>query len=112
VIAGSAQMLAIKGAIDSLFALFAAAGRTNLLIQRRAEAPGRAGFAKGAGGTFQTCYRTIRGVKSIDVYIKVEVDLNETEHPKQFAEELCRILKKVYGVRKAEINNIQDVNEQ
>ncbi len=51
-------------------------------------------------------------MKSIDVYIKVEVDLNETEHPKKFAEELCRILKKVYGVRKAEINNIQDVNEQ
>ena len=51
-------------------------------------------------------------MKCIDVYIKVAVDLNETEHPKQFAEELCRILSKVYGVRKAEINNIQDVNEQ
>ncbi len=111
-IAGSAQVLAIKGAIDGLLALFAAARRANLLIQRRAKASRRAGFAEGAGGTFQTCYRTIRSVKSIDVYIKVEVDLNETEHPKQFAEELCRILKKVYGVRKAEINNIQDVNEQ
>lgn len=107
-----AQELTIKGTIDGLLTLRAAARRANLLIQRRAGAPRRAGFAEGAGGTFQTCYRTIRSVKSIDVYIKVEVDLNETEHPKKFAEELCRILKKVYGVRKAEINNIQDVNEQ
>ena len=111
-VASVAQKLAIKGAIDGLLTLRAAARRANLLIQRRAEAPGRAGFTESAGGTFQTCYRTIRTVKSIDVYIKVEVDLNETEHPKKFAEELCRILKKVYGVRKAEINNIQDVNEQ
>ena len=106
-----AQKLAIKGTIDGLLALRAAAGGANLLIQRRAEAPGRAGFAEGAGGTFQTCYRTIRTVKRIDVYIKVQVDLTETEHPKKFAEELCRILKKVYGVRKAEINNIQDTDQ-
>lgn len=111
-IAGVAQILAIKGAIEGLLALHATAGRADGLIHRRAEAARRAGFAESAGGTFQTCYRTIRTVKSIDVYIKVEVDLNETEHPKKFAEELCRILKKVYGVRKAEINNIQDVNEQ
>ena len=50
-------------------------------------------------------------MKRIDVYIKVQVDLTETEHPKKFAEELCRILKKVYGVRKAEINNIQDTDQ-
>lgn len=50
-------------------------------------------------------------MKSIDVYIKVQADLNETEHPIQFAEELCRLLTKVYGVRKAEISNIQDVNQ-
>ena len=107
-----AQVLAIEGAIDGLLTLRPAAGSANLLIQRRAEAAWRARFAKCTGGTFQTCYRTIRTVKSIDVYIKVEVDLNETEQPRTVAEELCRILKKVYGVRKAEINSIQDLSEQ
>ncbi|MGJ5814028.1 hypothetical protein [Paludibaculum fermentans] len=51
-------------------------------------------------------YRTIRMMKNIDVYIKVEVDLDESEHPQRFAEELCRVLKRVYGVRKAEVSNL------
>lgn len=45
-------------------------------------------------------------MKNIDVYIKVEVDLDESEHPQRFAEELCRVLKRVYGVRKAEVSNL------
>jgi hypothetical protein len=45
-------------------------------------------------------------MKAIDVYLKVELDLDESEQPQKFAEELCRALKKVYGVRKAEISNL------
>ncbi len=51
-------------------------------------------------------YRTIRVMKNIDVYIKIEADLDESEHPQRFAEELCRILKRVYAVRKAEVQNL------
>ncbi|MBN9656874.1 MAG: hypothetical protein J0H49_01775 [Acidobacteria bacterium] len=51
-------------------------------------------------------YRTIRMMKNIDVYLKIELDLDDSENPQRFAEELCRILKKVYGVRKAEVSNL------
>ena len=47
-------------------------------------------------------------MKAIDLYLKVELDLDETENPQRFAEELCRILKKVYGVRRAEVSNLLD----
>jgi hypothetical protein len=51
-------------------------------------------------------------MKSIDVYLKVEVDIEESEGTQKFAEELCRILRRVYGVRKAEINNIVEHSAQ
>jgi len=41
------------------------------------------------------------------MYLKVEVDLPEDENPQRFAEELCRILRKTYSVRRAEILNLQ-----
>jgi hypothetical protein len=46
-------------------------------------------------------------MKAIDVYLKVELDLPEDENPQRFAEELCRILRKTYGVRRAEVSNLQ-----
>lgn len=55
-------------------------------------------------------YRIIREMKAIDVYLKVEVDLEESEDPKRFAEELCRVLRKVYGVRRAEVSTLHDVS--
>ena len=55
-------------------------------------------------------YRIIRMMKAIDVYLKVEVDLDDEESPKRFAEELCRALKKIYGVRRAEISTLLDVS--
>lgn len=47
-------------------------------------------------------------MKAIDLYLKVELDLEEGENPQRVAEELCRILKKVYGVRRAEISNLHE----
>jgi hypothetical protein len=49
-------------------------------------------------------------MKAIDVYLKVEVDLEDEESPKRFAEELCRALKKIYGVRRAEVSTLLDVS--
>jgi len=51
-------------------------------------------------------------MKAIDVYLKVEADLEESENPRKFAEELCRILNKVYGVRRAEVSNLRDVSAE
>ena len=43
-----------------------------------------------------------------DLYIKVELDLNEKETPDRVAGEICRQLAKVYGVRSAEVTSMID----
>jgi hypothetical protein len=46
-------------------------------------------------------------MKSIDVYLKVEVDLDEGESAERLSREMVRMIQKMYGVRKAEVQNIQ-----
>jgi hypothetical protein len=41
-----------------------------------------------------------------DVYVKVELDLDEKEKPERIAAEICRTLRKLYGVRSAEVSNM------
>ena len=41
-----------------------------------------------------------------DVYIKVELDLDEKEKPDRVANEICRMIRKVYGVRSAEVSSM------
>ena len=38
--------------------------------------------------------------------MKVEIDIDEKEHPERLASEICRQIRRVYGVRSAEISNI------
>ena len=45
-------------------------------------------------------------MKSIDLYLKVEIDVTAEEEPARVAEELCRLLRKVYAVRKAELSSM------
>jgi hypothetical protein len=40
------------------------------------------------------------------IYLKVEIDLDEREQPERLASEICRQIRKVYGVRSAEVSNI------
>lgn len=42
----------------------------------------------------------------IDLYVKIELDLPETERPDKLASEICRQLEKIYGVRAAEVQNM------
>jgi hypothetical protein len=42
----------------------------------------------------------------IDLYLKVEIDLDEKEQPDRLASEICRQIRKVYGVRAAEISSM------
>jgi hypothetical protein len=51
-------------------------------------------------------YRIIPLVTSIDLHLKVEADLAEGEDPRKLAAEICRQLRKFYGVRSAEVTNI------
>ncbi len=41
-----------------------------------------------------------------DVYIKVELDVDEKEKPERVAAEICRVVRRVYGVRSAEVSSM------
>jgi hypothetical protein len=41
-----------------------------------------------------------------DLYLKVELDLDEKEKPERLASEICRMIRKVYGVRSAEVSSM------
>ena len=42
----------------------------------------------------------------MDLYLKVEIDIDEKERPERVASEVCRVIRKVYGVRAADISSI------
>jgi hypothetical protein len=44
-------------------------------------------------------------MRRFDLYIKVEVELDADEKPDRVANEICRQLEKLYGVRSAELSN-------
>jgi hypothetical protein len=44
-------------------------------------------------------------MKRVDLYIKVEVELDEEETPERVAREICRQVEKIYVVRRAELSN-------
>lgn len=44
-------------------------------------------------------------MKRMDLYIKVEVELDETEKPDKVAAEICRVVQKLYPVRSAELSS-------
>jgi hypothetical protein len=41
-----------------------------------------------------------------DLYLKVELDLDEKEKPERLAAEICRVIRKIYGVRSAEVSSM------
>ncbi len=45
-------------------------------------------------------------MKRVDIYVKVEVELDEEEQPERVAEEICRQVEKMYIVRSAEPSHI------
>ena len=47
-----------------------------------------------------------REMSRTDLYLKVELDLDEKERPERVAAEICRLIRKVYGVRSAEVSNM------
>jgi hypothetical protein len=43
-----------------------------------------------------------------DIYVKVELVTDDKENPERLAAEICRVIRKVYGVRNAEVSSIID----
>ncbi|HEX4769682.1 MAG TPA: hypothetical protein VH351_02555 [Bryobacteraceae bacterium] len=52
-----------------------------------------------------TRYTFPKSMKRVDLYIKVEVALEEDEKIERVAAEICRQIEKIYIVRKAELSN-------
>jgi len=93
--------------------------------------PGQCRFARlfshNLQGTFTLVYRTglsnatsssyrmrasyHRNVPRTDLYLKVELDLDSKEKPERVAAEICRIIRRVYGVRKAEVSSMVERDE-
>ena len=44
-------------------------------------------------------------MQRVDLYIKVEVDLDDDEKPESVAREICRQIEKIYVVRSAELSS-------
>jgi len=44
-------------------------------------------------------------MQRVDLYIKVEVELEEDEKPERVAAEICRQIQKFYVVRSAELSS-------
>ncbi|MGD1092166.1 MAG: hypothetical protein ABSB35_09255 [Bryobacteraceae bacterium] len=47
-----------------------------------------------------------RDMVRTDLYLKVELDLDEKEKPDRLASEICRLIRKLYGVRSAEVSSM------
>jgi hypothetical protein len=45
-------------------------------------------------------------MRRTDIYLKVELDVDERESPERLAAEICRQIRKVYGVRAAKVSNV------
>ena len=45
-------------------------------------------------------------MQRVDLYIKVEVELDEDEKPERVAAEICRQIEKLYVVRSAELSSM------
>lgn len=51
------------------------------------------------------CYALAEVMQRVDIYIKVEVDLDEDEKPERVAAEIVRQIEKFYPVRRAELQS-------
>jgi hypothetical protein len=46
-----------------------------------------------------------------NLFLKVEVELDEDEQPERIGEEICRHIARMYGVRRAELASVMNSGE-
>ena len=101
------EMLAIERTVDGIFALRAAAGGADFAAHTGAVTARSLLLADLAGIIHQRIVPSYhRSMPRTDVYIKVELDVDERERPERVASEICRQIRKVYGVRSAEVSSM------
>ena len=47
-------------------------------------------------------------MRRVDVYLKVELELDDKEAPERIASEISRMVRRVYSVRRTEVSSIID----
>jgi hypothetical protein len=107
VTAGGLEMLAIERAIDGDFAFGSAADGADFAADAGTMAPGASlltDLTKDVHRRLSLSYH--RSMRRTQVYIKVEVELDDKEKPERVANEICRVVRKVYGVRVVEVSSI------
>jgi len=45
-------------------------------------------------------------MREMQIYVKVVIELPDGEQPQRMGREICRVVKKLYGVREAEVSSI------
>jgi hypothetical protein len=55
---------------------------------------------------FRYLHRIIGIMPRTYLYLKVELDHDSDEQPQRLASEICRQVRKLYGVRSAEVSNL------
>src|SRR5579871_5122722 len=100
-------MLAIERTVNAVFSLRTAANRANFAANARTISPRALFFAKFAKNVhLRISLSYHREMRRTDLYIKVELVMDETEQPERLASEICRLIRKLYGVRSAEVSNM------
>jgi hypothetical protein len=47
-------------------------------------------------------------MRRVDVYLKVELELDDKEAPERIASEISRMVRRVYSVRRTEVSSIME----
>jgi hypothetical protein len=102
-----AQKRTIQRAIDRDFAPGPTALGANFTFHAGTKPAGTPLFAKLTKDTHrETSLSYHRKMPRTDLYLKVEIDLDQKEQPERLALEICRQIRRVYGVRAAELMNV------
>ena len=51
-------------------------------------------------------------MSKVFLYLKIELEHGEDEKTQRLADEICRRIQKIYGVRSAEVSNIVSPTEE
>lgn len=54
----------------------------------------------------------MRGMRELQIYVKVVVEVPDSEQPQRLGREICRVVKKLYGVREVEVTSIISPDEK
>ncbi len=101
------QIFTFERARKRDLAFCSAADRADIAVNGRARAfcaPFAANFAEDRLHQLPSIIGSEQ-MQRVDLYIKVEVEVEEDEKPEQIAKEICRQLQKIYYVRAAELSN-------